>query len=44
MEQLITVLHYEIWLVLGGLALIVVYKMLTGGINIQLPSRRNGRL
>lgn len=33
MEQLIPFIRFEIWLILGGLALIVGYKLLTRGIN-----------
>ena len=28
------VMRFEVWLLLGGLALIVAHKMLTGGINM----------
>lgn len=35
MEQLIPIIRFEVWLLLGGLALIVAYKMLTGGINME---------
>ena len=33
MEQLIPLIRFEVWLILGGLALIVGYQMLTGKIN-----------
>ena len=33
MEQLIPLIRLEVWLILGGLALIVGYRMLTGKIN-----------
>ncbi len=35
MEQLIPLIRFEVWLILGGLALVVAYKMLTGRINMQ---------
>ena len=35
MEQLISIIRFEVWLILGGLALIVGYQMLTGKINTE---------
>ena len=35
METLTAVVRFEAWLLLGGLAFIVAYKMLTGGINMK---------
>ena len=35
METLTAVVRFEIWFLLGNLALVVVYKMLTGGINMK---------
>ena len=35
MEQLIPFIRLEVWLTLGGLALVVAYKMLTGPINMR---------
>ena len=35
MEQLVPIIRLEIWLILGGLALIVSYQMLTGRINMS---------
>ena len=35
MEQLIPIIRFEVWLMLSGLALVVAYKMLTGGINMK---------
>ena len=35
MQQLVPVIRFEIWLLLGGLALVVAYKMLTGAINMR---------
>ena len=32
--NLIVAIQIEVWLILGGLALIVAYRMLTGGINM----------
>ena len=34
MEQLIPIIRFELWLLLGGLALVVAYKLLTGQINM----------
>lgn len=34
MQALAAVIRLGVWLLLGGLALIVAYKMLTGGINM----------
>lgn len=35
METLAIFVQLEIWLILGGLALVVAYKMLTGRINMR---------
>ena len=35
METLTAVVRFEVWFLLGSLALIVAYKMLTGGINME---------
>ena len=35
MEQLVPIIRFEVWLILGGLALVVAYKMLTGAINMR---------
>ena len=35
METLTAVVRFEIWFLLGSLALVVAYKMLTGGINMK---------
>ena len=34
MQQLIPIVRLELSLILGGLALVIAYKMLTGAINI----------
>ena len=34
MEALTTVIRFELWLILGGLALVIAYKLLTGRINM----------
>ena len=34
MEVLTQIIRFELWLILGGLALVVAYKLLTGGINM----------
>ncbi len=35
MEQLIPVIRFEVWILLGSLALVVAYKMLSGPINMK---------
>ena len=35
MDQLIPVIRLEVWLLLAGLALVVVYQMLRGRINMK---------
>ena len=35
MNLLIPLIRFELWLLIGGLALVVTYKMLTGGINMS---------
>lgn len=35
METLTAVVRFEVWFLLGSLALVVVFKMLTGGINMK---------
>ena len=35
MEQLVPIIRLEIWLILGGLALLVGYQMLTGKVNMS---------
>ena len=35
MNYLIPLIRFELWLLLGGLVIVVAYKMLTGGINMR---------
>lgn len=35
MTELTQIIHFELWLLLGGLALVVGYQLLTGRINMQ---------
>lgn len=43
MDELVTFLKWDIFLLLGGFALIVFYRMLTGSINLQgLLWEKNG--
>ena len=34
METLTTIIRFELWLILGGLAVVIAYKLMTGGINM----------
>lgn len=34
MEALTQTIRFELWLILGGLAVVIAYKMLTGRINM----------
>ncbi len=43
MDEMVTLLKWDIFLLLGGFALIVFYRILTGGINLQgLLWEKNG--
>ncbi len=35
MEQLVSIIRFEVWLILGSLALVVAYKMLSERINMR---------
>ena len=34
METLTQIIRFELWLILGGLAVVIAYKLLNGGINM----------